>query len=98
MCPPTCHPLGQGRAPYLMVTLGSWVTPQLREALVPLMTLWSCGGVVMRVRAAGQTDMQWVTGAHAPRAPGQGAGGALPQTTRSAEASSTPRELVARQV
>lgn len=36
---------------YLMVTLGSWVTPQVMTALVPLMTLWSCGGLVMRVRA-----------------------------------------------
>lgn len=56
---------------YLTSTLGSWVTPQLMTALVPLMTLWSCGGSVIRV---------------------------LAQTTRSAEASSTPRELVARQV
>ena len=37
---------------YLTVTLGSWVTPQVMTALVPLMTLWSCGGLVMRVRAA----------------------------------------------
>lgn len=37
---------------YLTVTLGSWVTPQVITALVPLMTLWSCGGLVMRVRAA----------------------------------------------
>lgn len=37
---------------YLIVTLGSWVTPQVITALVPLMTLWSCGGLVMRVRAA----------------------------------------------
>lgn len=36
---------------YLTVTLGSWVTPQVITALVPLMTLWSCGGLVMRVRA-----------------------------------------------
>ena len=41
-----------GSRHYLMVTLGSWVTPQLITALVPLMTLWSCGGFVMRVRAA----------------------------------------------
>lgn len=37
---------------YLTVRLGSCVTPQVRIALVPLMTLWSCGGVVIRVRAA----------------------------------------------
>lgn len=41
-----------GSRHYLMVTLGSWVTPQVITALVPLMTLWSCGGFVMRVRAA----------------------------------------------
>lgn len=34
-----------------MVTLGSRVTPQVITALVPLMTLWSCGALVMRVRA-----------------------------------------------
>lgn len=39
---------------YLTVTLGSWVTPHTMEAWVPLMTLWSCGGLVMRVRAVGQ--------------------------------------------
>lgn len=38
--------------PHLTVTLGSCVTPQVMTALVPLMTLWSCGGVVIRVRAA----------------------------------------------
>lgn len=38
---------------HLTSTLGSWVTPQLMTALVPLMTLWSCGGSVIRVRAAG---------------------------------------------
>lgn len=37
--------------PYLIITLGSCVTPQVIMALVPLMTLWSCGGVVIRVRA-----------------------------------------------
>lgn len=42
--------------PHLTSTLGSWVTPQLMEALVPLMTLWSCGGSVMRVRAVGGKD------------------------------------------
>ena len=36
---------------YLTVTLGSCVTPQVITALVPLITLWSCGGVVIRVRA-----------------------------------------------
>lgn len=36
---------------YLTVTLGSWVTPHTMEAWVPLMTLWSWGGLVMRVRA-----------------------------------------------
>lgn len=35
-----------------MVTRGSWVTPHTMEAWVPLMTLWSWGGLVMRVRAA----------------------------------------------
>lgn len=39
---------------YLTVTLGSWVTPHTMEAWVPLMTLWSCGGLVMRVRAVRQ--------------------------------------------
>lgn len=39
---------------HLTETLGSCVTPQVMKALVPLMTLWSCGGVVMRVRAEGQ--------------------------------------------
>lgn len=43
-----------GVRPYLTVTLGSWVTPQVMKALVPLMTLWSCGGVVIRVRAEEQ--------------------------------------------
>lgn len=38
--------------PYLIITLGSCVTPQVMMALVPLITLWSCGGVVIRVRAA----------------------------------------------
>lgn len=37
---------------HLTVTLESWVTPHVMTALVPLMTLWSCGGLVMRVRAA----------------------------------------------
>ena len=37
--------------PYLIITLGSCVTPQVIIALVPLITLWSCGGVVIRVRA-----------------------------------------------
>lgn len=37
-----------------MVTRGSWVTPHTMEAWVPLMTLWSCGGLVMRVRAERQ--------------------------------------------
>ena len=46
----------QGPCPqeYLMVTRGSWVTPHTMEAWVPLMTLWSCGGLVMRVRAERQ--------------------------------------------
>lgn len=39
-----------------MVTRGSWVTPHTMEAWVPLMTLWSWGGLVMRVRAGGQQD------------------------------------------
>lgn len=47
---PTC--IAGGSNHYLTVTLGSWVTPQVITALVPLMTLWSCGGLVMRVRAA----------------------------------------------
>lgn len=38
--------------PYLTATLGSCVTPQAMMALVPLITLWSCGGVVILVRAA----------------------------------------------
>jgi hypothetical protein len=37
--------------PHLTVTLGSCVTPQVNTALVPLMTLWSWGGVLIRVRA-----------------------------------------------
>lgn len=41
---------------YLTVTLGSWVTPHTMEAWVPLMTLWSWGGLVMRVRAARQGE------------------------------------------
>lgn len=39
---------------YLTVTLGSWVTPHTMEAWVPLMTLWSWGGFVIRVRAVRQ--------------------------------------------
>lgn len=39
---------------YLMVTRGSWATPHTMEAWVPLMTLWSWGGLVMRVRAERQ--------------------------------------------
>lgn len=46
------------RVPHLTVTLVSWVTPHVMTAFVPLMTLWSCGGLVMRVRAA---DTQAVT-------------------------------------
>lgn len=38
--------------PHRTVTLGSWVTPQVITALVPLITLWSWGGVVILVRAA----------------------------------------------
>lgn len=37
-----------------MVTRGSWATPHTMEAWVPLMTLWSWGGLVMRVRAGRQ--------------------------------------------
>lgn len=49
----------QPRHTHLTSTLGSWVTPQLMMALVPLMTLWSCGGSVMRVLAAGDRVSQW---------------------------------------
>lgn len=42
---------GKSAINYLTVTLGSCVTPHVITALVPLMTLWSCGGLVMRVRA-----------------------------------------------
>lgn len=41
----------QQQSQYLTVTRGSWLTPHTMEAWVPLMTLWSCGGLVMRVRA-----------------------------------------------
>lgn len=37
-----------------MVTRGSWAAPHTMEAWVPLMTLWSWGGLVMRVRAGRQ--------------------------------------------
>lgn len=38
-------------SPHLTATLGSCVTPHVIMALVPLMTFWSCGGIVIRVRA-----------------------------------------------
>lgn len=46
--------LGPQQREYLMVTRGSWATPHTMEAWVPLMTLWSWGGLVMRVRAERQ--------------------------------------------
>lgn len=49
--------MGSQQREYLTVTRGSWVTPHTMEAWVPLMTLWSWGGLVMRVRAErGQGD------------------------------------------
>lgn len=74
------------------------------KALVPLMTLWSCGGVVIRVRADG-TETQQICSSIL-----RGWGGAFssmhlaeahnhsPHTTRSADASSMPLELLAMQV
>lgn len=41
----------QQQSQYLTITRGSWLTPHTMDAWVPLMTLWSCGGLVMRVRA-----------------------------------------------
>lgn len=46
--------MGPQQREYLTVTRGSWVTPHTMEAWVPLMTLWSWGGLVMRVRAERQ--------------------------------------------
>lgn len=53
LCPPSCRGRPQ-RSAYLMVTRGSCVAPHTMEAWVPLMTLWSWGGLVMRVRAERQ--------------------------------------------
>lgn len=50
---------GGERTPHLTVTLVSWVTPHDMTAFVPLMTLWSCGALVMRVRAADTQAVAW---------------------------------------
>lgn len=53
-CPSPFAFMGPQQREYLMVTRGSWATPQTMEAWVPLMTLWSWGGLVIRVRAERQ--------------------------------------------
>lgn len=59
-----------------MVTRGSWATPHTMEACVPLMTLWSWGGLVMRVRAERQQGVGEVSrGVGSGLTGGEGSGG-----------------------